>query len=125
MQPLPANLLKGNNPDVLSYLKEQSCHGDNLQTLHKILSRYADVRRFCPDSRNYRYFLWYRGDTVFAYGVGTRNISLRIGPTHATLAASQARGLTRFDGNNWYAVPYDCEQLELLARQAYKDAAIL
>lgn len=123
MQTLPANLLNGNNPDVLTFLQGQSCQSDNLESLRKVLSRFPDARWYCPESRKYRYFLWYRGDTIFAYGVGMRNVSLRIGPEQALLAASQARGYCRFDGNDWYALPYDCEQLEFLARQAYDEAA--
>ena len=122
MQPIPANLLEGNNRELLSFLQGRSCHGDNTESLQNILSCYADVHCFCPDARNYRYFLWYRGNTIFAYGVGMRGVSLRIAAAHVALADGLAIEKKRFDGYDWYALAPDCEPLDQLARQAYEDA---
>lgn len=118
-QTVPAVLLNDNNAEVLQYLAPLSCHGDNIESLLSYLSRYPDVHRFCPDARNYQYFLWYTGDTIFAYGVGMSDVCLRIADTEMALAAEHARDTWRFDGACWFSLRYDCEQLENLARLAY------
>jgi hypothetical protein len=121
-QTLPAVLLNGNNAEVLHYLQPLSCHGDNIESLLSYLSRHPDVHRFCPDAGNYRYFLWYTGDTVFAYGVGMSDVCLRFTDTETALAAEHARASWCFDGASWFSFRYDCEQLEDLAGLAYRQA---
>jgi len=118
-QTVPAVLLNDNNAEVLQYLAPLSCHGDNIESLLSYLSRYQDVHRFCPDARNYRYFLWYTGDTIFAYGAGMSEVCLRIADSETALAAEYARDSRRLDGACWFSFRYDCEQLENLARLAY------
>jgi len=118
-QTVPAELLNDNNAEILQYLAPLSCHGDNIDSLLSYLSRYPDVRRFCPDARNYRYFLWFTGDTIFAYGVGMSDVYLRIDDTEAALATEYARDTRRFDGACWFSFRYDCKQLENLAWLAY------
>lgn len=112
-------MLNDNNAEVLQYLEPLSCHGDNIESLLSYLSRYPDVHRFCPDAQNYRYFLWYTEDTVFAYGVGMSDVCLRITDTETTLPAEYARASWCFDGASWFSFRYDCEQLEDLAGLAY------
>lgn len=123
-QTLPAVLLNDNNTEVLQYLGPLSCHGDNIESLLAYLSRYPDVQRFCPDASNYRYFLWYTGDTIFAYGVGMSDVCLRIADTETARAAEYALDSWRFDGACWFSFPYDCAQLEDLAGLAYRHARL-
>ncbi len=54
---VPAILLNAKNEEVLSYLALLSCHGDNIESLQTLLDAYSDVAWFCPDVKNYRYFL--------------------------------------------------------------------
>jgi len=121
---VPAILLNGNNAEVLRYLDPLSCHGDNIELLQSLLAAYRDVYWFCPDTRNYRYILWYTGNTVFAYGAGMQYASLRIADNDAEQAAEFARDNRRLDGSSWFSLPPRCEQLEKLARLAYEHAKI-
>lgn len=121
-QSLPAVLLNGNNAEVLHYLEPLSCHADNIESLRSYLSLYPDVHQLSPNAGNYRYFLWYTGDTVFAYGVGMSDVCLRVADAETALAAEYARASWRFDGASWFSFRYDYEQLEDLARPAYNHA---
>jgi hypothetical protein len=118
-------LQNDNNAEVLRYLEPLSCHGDNLELLQSLLTAYPDVYRFCPDTRNYRYILWYTGNTVFAYGAGMQYASLRIADNDAEQVAAFAQDSLRLDGSNWFSLPAYCEQLENLARLAYQHARVL
>ena len=89
-----------------------------------ILASYPEVESFCPDSKNYRYFLWYVGDVVFAYAVGMRNVCLKIPPTSTDLAADAGVDNVQFDGESWYSFSYDCEQLHELVKLSYDYAKL-
>ena len=118
-QPVPLQLLNARNKEVLDYLAPLSCHGDNIEPLQSILSVYRDVALFCPDVKNYRYFLWYVGDTIFAYGVGMRNVSLRIPDDSTAMAADAGVDSLQFDDETWISFTYDYEQLGDMVKLAY------
>ena len=122
--PVPQQLLNQKNREVLDYLEPLSCHGDNIEPLQEILASYPEVESFCPDSKNYRYFLWYVDDVVFAYGVGMRNVCLRIPPASADLAIDIGTDNVQFDGETWCSFSYDCEQLHQMVKLSYDHAKL-
>lgn len=122
--PVPQQLLNAKNEEVLDYLEPLSCHGDNIVQLQAILKSYPDVKSFCPDINNYLYFLWYIGDTVFAYGVEMHNVSLRISAENAAEAVDAGVDSFQFDGETWCSFSFDCEQLGDLVKLSYDYAKL-
>ncbi len=118
-QPVPLQLLNTRNKEVLDYLAPLSCHGDNIEPLWALIATYPDVESFRLDAKNYRYFLWYFGDTIFAYGVGMRNVSLRIPDDSTAMTVDAGVDSFKFDVETWISLAYDYEQLGDMVKLAY------
>jgi hypothetical protein len=121
-KPIPPELKTPVNAEILKELEGQSCHSDIVEPIQSHLSKLEGVKVYCPDGKNFSYFLWYVNSVVFAYASGMQKVNLRLSQS-GELSLNEAKYPKSYKvENSWYAIPYNSEMLSVLVNSAYESA---
>jgi hypothetical protein len=121
-RPIPTEIDTNLNQEVLASLKGASCHSDIIIPLQQSLSDCLGVQSYCPDEKNYSYVCWYVNGVVFAYATGMQKVSIRLAQKGALDTGKLKSPDNFFKCNSWYSVPYNSDDLGILAKSAYESA---
>ena len=120
--PVPEELKTDRNDVVLAFIEPLSCHSDILGPLETSLSVFSDVKAFCPDSRSFRYFLFYVDNIVFAFAVGMQNVYLKLPEYSRESAIENGGAVFQEAGDNWYSFSWGMEEMSYWSKIAYENA---
>ena len=123
MNPIPESLRNARNQNVLTYLSDASAHGDVAEVLLNACRPLGDSHHYCPDPKQYLYFIVYTRATIFGFATGMSNIAFRLNKEFESRAITTgAEKVTELEGwvsfklfrNDWPAI-----DLQFWALNAY------